>query len=119
MKQSSNTVGRRRLAAALSVFIGIGSAYAATAPESIRIGALLSLTGNWSSLGLMSQTVLGMAKRDVNHYLAAHGSRKSVDLLVRDTRLDPDVALEKFQQLINQDVVAVIGPQSSSEVAKL
>jgi len=118
MKQSFNAVGRR-LAAALSVFIGIGSAYAAAAPEPIRIGALLSLTGNWSSLGLMSQTVLGMARRDVNNYLAAHGSRKSVDLLVRDTRLDPDVALEKFQQLIGQDVVAVIGPQSSSEVAKL
>lgn len=118
IKPSSNIVGRR-LAASLAVFIGIGSACAATEPEPIRIGALLSLTGNWSSLGLMSQTVLGMAKRDVNHYLAAHGSRKSVDLLVRDTRLDPGLALEKFQQLINQDVVAVIGPQSSSEVAKL
>ncbi|MDO9104332.1 MAG: ABC transporter substrate-binding protein [Methylovulum sp.] len=119
MKQNPNAVSRRLIAAALFAFIGAGSAYAVTVPEPIRIGALLSLTGNWSSLGLMSQTLLGMAKHDVNHYLAAHGSLKRVDLLVRDTRLDPDRALEKFQQLIDQNVVAVVGPQSSSEVARL
>ena len=99
---------------------GAGSADAATTPDTtIRIGALLSLTGNWSSLGNMSKTLLGMAKRDVNNYLAAHGSAKRVDVLVRDTQLDPDIALDKFRELIDQRVVAVIGPQSSSEVAKL
>lgn len=121
MKQYKRTsiLLRCLLAASLAV-TGAGSAEAATTPDTtIRIGALLSLTGNWSSLGNMSKTLLGMAKRDVNHYLAAHGSAKRVDVLVRDTRLDPDIALDKFRELIDQRVVAVVGPQSSSEVGKL
>jgi len=98
-----------------------GSGYAATTPNTItiNIGALLSLTGNWSSLGTLSKTLLLMAKRDVNNYLAAHSSKVRVDVLVRDTKLDPGIALQKFQELIAQKVVAVVGPQSSSEVAAL
>jgi branched-chain amino acid transport system substrate-binding protein len=96
-----------------------GIAYAATTAPTIYIGALLSLTGNWSSLGIMSKTLLLMAKHDVNNYLAAHGSLKRVDLVLRDTQLDPGIALQKFQELIDKKVVAVVGPQSSSEVAAL
>lgn len=121
MKQYKRTsiLLRCLLTASLTVIV-TGPGYAATPPDpTIRIGALLSLTGNWSSLGTMSKTLLGMAKKDVNNYLAAHGSPKRVELLVRDTKLDPDNALAKFRELIDQKVVAVVGPQSSSEVAKL
>ncbi|MGR8934684.1 MAG: ABC transporter substrate-binding protein [Gammaproteobacteria bacterium] len=110
----------RRLLPALFVVIGFGSVQAAEPTDTtVRIGALLSLSGNWSSLGQMSKTLLGMAQHDVNRYLAAHGSKKRVAVVVRDTRLEPSVALEKLQELALLGVVAAVGPQSSAEAAAL
>ena len=105
--------------ALLTCLCSIAPSQAASTPDPVKIGALLSLTGNWSSLGTMSETVLEMAKHDVNHYLAAHGAKRRVDLLIKDTRLEPAEALNQFQQLIDQNVVAVIGPQSSAEMSYL
>ncbi|TAN53936.1 MAG: ABC transporter substrate-binding protein [Methylococcaceae bacterium] len=104
----------------LGLILSSGHAADAPAPQTLRIGALLSLTGNWSSLGLMSQTVLELAQHDVNRYLSSHGSNKRVEVLVRDTQLDPELALQQLRRLIHrQNVIAVIGPQSSSEVSRL
>ncbi|MGR8980996.1 MAG: ABC transporter substrate-binding protein [Gammaproteobacteria bacterium] len=119
MKHQPNPTIIRLLIAALFISIASGSSLAEPNLQPIRIGALLSLTGNWSSLGIMSETLLEMAEQDVNAYFSAHGSHKKVALLVRDTQLDPDEALEQFRELTRKNVVAVIGPQSSSEVAQL
>ena len=35
----------------------------------ITIGALLSLTGNWSTLGLTSQESMNLAIKDINSYI--------------------------------------------------
>lgn len=112
---------RRRLAPVLLASLACGNSLAAdsAATTALPIGALLSLSGNWSSLGQASQTLLELAKDDVNAYLASHGSNKRVEVRVRDTQLNPDLALQQFQQLIRQGVIAAIGPQSSSEVANL
>jgi branched-chain amino acid transport system substrate-binding protein len=120
MNDNRASIPFRRLPAALFLALGMGAADGADTPtKTIRIGALLSLTGNWSSLGEQSQIVLDMARKDINDYLASHGSNKRIKVLVKDTRLDPDQALEEFRRLIRQKAVAVVGPQSSSEVARL
>jgi branched-chain amino acid transport system substrate-binding protein len=87
--------------------------------DRLTIGALLSLTGNWASLGQNSQAALELAVSDVNAYLASIGSSLRVALQVEDTKLDPALALDKLKLLSSRHVSVVIGPQFSAEVAAL
>jgi branched-chain amino acid transport system substrate-binding protein len=87
--------------------------------ESIKLGGLPSLTGNWSSLGVNSVCMMELARDDLNVYLKQHGSAKRIQLTIRDTQLQPDLAVQQYRLLVAQGVVSVIGPQSSAEVAAL
>lgn len=96
-----------------------GSPSSTSATREVAIGALLSLTGGWSSLGIASSGALAIGADDVNAHLASVGSPLRVRLAVEDTKLDPGLALEKLQALAGQRVKIVIGPQSSAEVQAL
>jgi branched-chain amino acid transport system substrate-binding protein len=84
--------------------------------ETLRIGALLSLTGGWSSLGQTSQAAMAVASDDVNAYLQEIGSDLRVEVEVADTQLDPDQAAAALQDFGRHGVRVVVGPQSSAEV---
>ena len=87
------------------------------APRKIVVGALLSLTGEWSSLGLASQAALQIAVDDLNAEFRVAGLPTVVELRVEDTKLDPVLAEQAFLKLTRRyNVSVVIGPQSSSEV---
>ena len=87
------------------------------APRKIVVGALLSLTGEWSSLGLASQAALQIAVDDLNAEVRVAGLPTVVELRVEDTKLDPVLAEQAFLKLTRRyNVSVVIGPQSSSEV---
>lgn len=87
------------------------------APRKIVVGALLSLTGEWSSLGLASQAALQIAVDDLNAEFREAGLPTVVELRVEDTKLDPVLAEQAFLKLTRRyNVSVVIGPQSSSEV---
>ena len=82
----------------------------------LRIGVLASLTGSWSTLGQNTVAALQLAIER----LEVDASRKSdarVRLFVRDTKLDPALALAAIKDLDKHGVNVVIGPQSSSELA--
>ena len=96
----------------------VGRASQAPTSNEVVLGALLSLSGPWSSLGRASEAALEIAVDDVNQTLLG-SSRTRVRLAVEDTRLDPDVALEQLRALASRGVKVVIGPQSSAEVAAL
>lgn len=83
------------------------------------MGALLSLTGNWSSLGLASKALLEIAAADANAMFQSFGMPTRVRVLVEDTRLAPEEALQKLNSLRTRGVRIVIGPQSSAEMAAL
>jgi branched-chain amino acid transport system substrate-binding protein len=83
------------------------------------VGALLSLTGNWSTLGVDSQAALEIAAQDVNTQLAAQGAASRVQVVVADTQLNPDTALQELQAMAKSGIRIVIGPQSSAEVRVL
>ncbi|HSP95799.1 MAG TPA: ABC transporter substrate-binding protein [Candidatus Dormibacteraeota bacterium] len=84
--------------------------------ETLRIGALLSLTGGWSSLGQTSQAAMEVAAGDVNDYLHVIGSDLRVEVEVSDTQLEPDLAAAALQDFAHHGVRVVVGPQSSVEV---
>jgi len=63
------------------------------------VGALVSLTGSWSSLGESSALAADLAQEDINGYLAEIGSKTRLRVEVRDTKLDPAAALAGMQEL--------------------
>lgn len=87
-----------------------------TAQRPVSIGALLSLTGNWSSLGQNCRAALDAGLEAANLVQLASGSPLTFEADVRDTLLQPDTALAQLQQLAARGVKTVVGPQSSAEL---
>ena len=85
----------------------------------VVLGGLFSLTGDWSSLGQTSRAALELAVDDVNRYLAGNPAHVRFVTAIEDTRLDPDMALEKAKALRGRGVQLLIGPQSSAEVERV
>jgi branched-chain amino acid transport system substrate-binding protein len=83
----------------------------------VEIGALLSLTGNWSSLGITSQKAIGLAIDDVNAYMEQKGTNIRFTGMVFDTKLDTTIAKLAMTDIIRTRTKYVIGPQSSAELA--
>jgi ABC-type proline/glycine betaine transport system substrate-binding protein/ABC-type branched-subunit amino acid transport system substrate-binding protein len=85
----------------------------------VKIGALVSLTGGWSSLGRNIKAALEIGLDAVNLEELSSGSGLHFSADIRDTKLDPDTALSELQSLAATGVQIVIGPQSSAEVRLL
>ena len=85
----------------------------------ITIGGLLSLTGNWSSLGLNSQAAMNLAITDINNYMAQTGSTYRFSAAIYDTRLDTLLSQSSLKDALGKNIHAIIGPQSSAEVAAI
>jgi branched-chain amino acid transport system substrate-binding protein len=92
------------------------SGAAAGATDERTVGALLDLTGGWTSLGRASRVTLRLAAADANARLARSDSRTRVRLRIIDVHGDPDAARRALRRLAADGVRVVIGPQSSSEV---
>lgn len=86
--------------------------------ETVRIGGLFSITGNWSSLGKASREAMNIALEDINEYMEQRRSKYRFSTVNYDTRLDTsDVKGAIITGFTNSGVKIFIGPQSSAEVA--
>jgi ABC-type branched-subunit amino acid transport system substrate-binding protein len=85
----------------------------------ITIGALVPLSGIWSSTGESIGAALEIAVEDVNDYFSKSGSQTRLGLIIEDTKTDPAIALEKLHELAEKDIRIVIGPSSSAELIAL
>ena len=81
----------------------------------LTIGALLSLTGDWSTLGITSKALLEIVVAEMNASLEATQSSGRVSLRVEDTKLEPERAVSGFKALTGAGASLIIGPQSSAE----
>ncbi|MEX0767522.1 MAG: ABC transporter substrate-binding protein, partial [Microthrixaceae bacterium] len=79
----------------------------------VKVGALLDLTGEGKTLGLASQSVLKAGVQSA----AEQGVK--IELDVRDTGGDPETALKELTSLNEAGVTSVIGPQTSSEAKNI
>jgi branched-chain amino acid transport system substrate-binding protein len=79
----------------------------------IVLGAILGLSGENSSLGVETKEGIEMALDEIN---AAGGYKgRKIKVLYEDTRLDPNLASEKIQKLIDRDrVLCVMGDAAST-----
>jgi branched-chain amino acid transport system substrate-binding protein len=89
------------------------------AQQTVTVGALLSLTGNWSSLGITSKAAIEIAADDINNYMEGTGSKYRFATTIYDTKLDTAVAKHFITEAKNSGVNFIIGPQSSAEVGAL
>jgi branched-chain amino acid transport system substrate-binding protein len=87
--------------------------------KSVTLGALLPLTGAWSTVGESENAALKIAVKDVNQYLSKSNSNTRIGIIVEDTRTDPAISLEKLQDLESKGVRIVIGPATSAELNEL
>ena len=82
----------------------------------IKLGGLLSLTGNWSSLGLTSQEAMNIAVHEINTRMEETGSRYRFSSSIYETKMDPSQAQEAIRKAFGNNIRYIIGPQSSAEV---
>jgi branched-chain amino acid transport system substrate-binding protein len=99
-----------------SIVIGAGSANAGESPREVRIGALLSLTGDGATVGTTSKAALEIAARRWN---ARRGNEVKVVLDIENTDLDPEQAQAALTRLADRGVRIAIGPQSSAEIVAI
>jgi branched-chain amino acid transport system substrate-binding protein len=100
-----------------SLLIAAPLARAQQSPREVRIGALLSLTGDGATLGNTSKAALEIAARRWN--ASDRGKQVKVALDIENTDLQPEQAQAALTRLADRGVRIAIGPQSSSEVAAI
>ena len=85
----------------------------------VNVGAMFSLTGNWSSLGVPSKAAIEIAVEEINADFEARGVPFRFSTTVYDTKLDTSLAKTYMNDALNAGMRLIIGPQSSAEVSAI
>jgi branched-chain amino acid transport system substrate-binding protein len=85
-----------------------------TESKTVKIGAILAVTGPAAYLGGPEERTLKMMAEEYNKNGGINGQK--VELIIKDTASKSENALSFAKQLIEEDgVVAIIGPSTSGE----
>ncbi len=86
--------------------------------ETIKIGAIFSITGPASFLGDPEEKTATMIVNEINKKGGING--KNIELIIKDSAGFPERALSAAKQLIEEEkVFAIIGPSTSGETLKI
>ncbi|HSB30738.1 MAG TPA: ABC transporter substrate-binding protein, partial [Candidatus Sulfobium mesophilum] len=84
------------------------------AADTIKVGAILAVTGPAAFLGAPEAKTLEMMVEDINKKGGVKG--KKIELIIKDSGASPEKAFSFAKQLIEEDkVLAIIGPSTSGE----
>ena len=89
---------------------------AALITEDVSVGALLPLTGGYSSVGVQVNAATALAVDDFNQYLANKDAGWELVLFQENSASNPVIALEKAQALHSRGADILFGPAGSSRV---
>jgi len=78
----------------------------------LKIGFVGGLTGRVADLGVAGRDGVILAVEDINQSGGIAG--RKVELVVRDDRQDAESAKQAIRELISEQVIAIIGPMTSS-----
>ena len=84
--------------------------------HTVKIGALIPITGISSSLGESEGAALKIATKDINEYLFKTNSSIGIELIIEDSGSDPSTSLENLKKLAAKGIKIVIGPGTSAAV---
>jgi branched-chain amino acid transport system substrate-binding protein len=88
------------------------------AADTIKVGAILSVTGPAANLGKPEANTLQMLVSELNAKGGING--KKIELIIKDSGGNPEKAISFAKQLIEEDkVFAIIGPSTSGESMKI
>ncbi|WP_029057906.1 ABC transporter substrate-binding protein [Stappia stellulata] len=94
--------------------LGLASTQAGS-QEPLKLGGMVSLTGNGASIGKVAEIGWRMAVEDINAEGGIAG--RPVEFILADTLTDPTHALGEARRLIeNEQIEAMVGPVTSQEV---
>ena len=86
--------------------------------ETIKIGAILAVTGGASFLGAPESKTLEMLAEQINADGGING--RQIELIIKDSAANPEKAISFAKQLIEEDkVIAIIGPSNSGETMQI
>ncbi len=109
-----NKIASKLLMAILAVSLLAGPAMA----ETIKVGAILAVTGGASFLGGPEARSLEMVVKEINAKGGINGNK--IELIIKDSAASPEKAISFAKQLIEEDkVLAIIGPSTSGETMKI
>jgi len=109
-----------KLGRMMVVIAGMVALFAAPVPaaDTIKVGAILAVTGPASFLGAPEAKTLEMLVEEANAKGGING--KKVELIIKDTGADPQKAVSFAKQLIDEEkVFAIIGPSTSGETMQI
>lgn len=90
----------------------------AFAKDTIKVGAILAVTGPASFLGSPEAKTIQMLADEINAKGGIKGSK--IELIIKDSGGSPEKAISFAKQLIEEDkVLAIIGPSTSGETMKI
>ena len=101
------------------VFLLLGAVSAlGFSTETVKIGAILAVTGPAANLGLPESRTLQMLVDDANRAGGIAG--RKVELIIKDSQGSAEKAVSFAKQLVEEEsVLAIIGPTTSGESMKL
>ena len=100
------------LAASLALSVSMAAA------ETIKVGAILAVTGPASFLGAPEARTLEMLAEELNAKGGVNGNK--IELVIKDSGGNPEKAISFAKQLIEEEkVFAIIGPSTSGETLKI
>ncbi len=101
------------------VLLGLLLLSSVAAAEEIKIGVLVDLSGPLTTFGTDIKNTLDIAKDEINNYFKEKGLDYTVEFYVEDTKVDPNIALQKVQSLYARGINLIVGPMGSGEVANV
>ena len=94
------------------------SSVPAQASDTIKVGAILAVTGGASFLGGPESRTIQMQVDKINAGGGIHG--KKIELIIKDSGANPEKAISFAKQLIEEEhVFAILGPSTSGETMKI
>lgn len=77
----------------------------------IRIGFIAGTSGRVADLGASGRDAVQLAVEQCNQNGGIRG--KPIQLVIKDDQQDPDIARQAIHELVNEGVVAIVGPMTS------
>ncbi len=109
---------KKILFGAFCLLAALGAVLPLAAADTIKIGAILAVTGPAANLGSPEAKTLQMLVDDTNKAGGILG--RQIELILKDSGGSPDKAISFAKQLIEEDqVLAIIGPSTSGESMKI
>jgi branched-chain amino acid transport system substrate-binding protein len=103
---------------ALTMILSVTFAEGQGETDTVKIGAILAVTGGASFLGAPEAKTLEMLAEQINADGGING--RQVELIIKDSAANPEKAISFAKQLIEEDkVVAIIGPSTSGETMQI